>query len=748
MTRFLAWVARLIPPRGGSAGGVLPGALLDGQVFLVWLVKLVPSRVGGYLTWVWVWGFTYPDYRGTLLGVRSWYRTLSWGPPRRGSLKEAPPRRVPRLGPPSPVGAPLEDLEWYTLDNVFSPGVELFQDSLLDRFEVQQDYDPEQGEDFTPPEDLLLGTPEGISREEPDNLLFRGRFSRLKKKTRRSPREGEPLEFFHRGDRRGLSRVVDPGDGPSEDDHEDLDEVMSPGGEPLWDWYLQRGSPLEITQGDYPGGYFRYLHLQHLRTWRGDPAGDPAGWSTRVDGLIPWLFRTKSRRLTSRVDRYRRWRRRNFFRWIRKPSRRLGPHGPRRRLRFRRLRFWTRATNFLERYQRWTPPAPQEVHFDTQKTKYDRFENSRFTRWGLSHRGRRLRWRLTRVAPPTGFPRRGHPRRTHGGPHRGRWLTQWGTLPGAPRGRYLPWSRPGWLSRGAPRVTPPGYFLVGVAGGVALLILFFPLLEGWAYGGVRGPGWGIRPPTGGFRPHSWASPTEGAPLGGEYLGTPGGVPRWWETFRDWTPRGVRSTDPGFYLGWSDQWATRLMILPTVGVDWTDTPGIGGNLFVRDFFRRILPYWAGWESYSILPDHTWGVLSGVVAHDPRGETYYQEYWGPRLPSYAHFDYKINDSGVGINYMEMWRDRVPWYLPPGESKWTLPPVPDDISERRFLDFYYGDYGGMNLHWATIVEYDHPELPDWVGWVYTEAVPYSLSPTYFERTVHAEVRLPEWGSRSTLR
>jgi len=171
MIRFLTWLARMIPPRGGTPGGLLPGVFLEGQVFLVWVVKVLPSRVGGYLTWVWVWGFTYPDYRGTLLGVRSWYRTLSWGPPRWGSLRVSPPNRVPRLGPPVGGATSLVDHEWYTLDNVFTPGVEPFQDSLLERFEIQQDYDPEQGEDFTPPEEFLLGVPEGISQEEPDFTL-------------------------------------------------------------------------------------------------------------------------------------------------------------------------------------------------------------------------------------------------------------------------------------------------------------------------------------------------------------------------------------------------------------------------------------------------------------------------------------------------------------------------------------------------------------------------------------------------
>jgi len=520
VTRFILWVARVVPPRGGLLGGLLPGALLDGQVFLVWLIKKLPSRVGGYLTWVWVWGFTYPDYRGTLLGVRSWYRTLSWGAPRWTPLRGVSSSRVPRMGPTRPRWSSLEDNEWYTLDNVYpTPGGEPFQDFLLDRFEVQQDYDPEQGEDFTPPEDLLFGVPEGVSLEDPDNFLFRGRFARLKKKTRPT-REAEPLQFFYRQPRRGLSRVVDPGDGPVVDDQDDLEEVMSPGGEPLWDWYLSRGAPQEITQGDYPGGYYRYLHLQHRRSWRGDPQGDPQGWSTRQDGLTPWLFRTKLRRLTPRVDRYRRWRRRNFFRWIRRPSPRVGPHGPRRRLRFRKLRLLNKAVHFLGRYQRWTPPAPQEVYFDTQRTKYDRFENSRFTRWGLSHRGRRLRWRLSRVAPPVGWLRRRTPRVAHGGPHRGRWFSRV-TQVGPSRGGYLPWSRPGWLSRGGTRVVPPGGVLMVLAVVVGLSALVV-LPEGWAYTGVRGPGWGILPPP--WRPDP---PFLGYPGGGKLseIGPPGGFAR-------------------------------------------------------------------------------------------------------------------------------------------------------------------------------------------------------------------------------
>lgn len=580
------------------------------RIRLISLVKLLPSRLGGGLLWGWVYGM-------------SW---RSWFPRREAPVSVAPqnlldrvynasPRRGgPSRVPPRVLNLSLLDREWYSLDTVFPVrGDEPFQELGWDYFIQQQESDPTGEEEFVHDEDITYETSPPPSGDEDDPHLWEvDRFRWLERRELTYRRDdlsgGESVEFFESkgySTRTTLDRLVDPGDGPV-DNNPDENPLVYDGYYARWftsaDWYFFRVNPTRMTTGfTWPEGYYYYLLYEHRHTWGGDPTGgDTTRWARSTRGVTPWLFRRKTRRWdAARWGLFQTWKKRISRLWSRPPSRPRSPAGHTRRGGPSLRRHWWRQYRRLvnPKNNRWGAPfSGRTANFLTDTDEWGYFENTRFLANSQPHRNRQLQDFRGRLGM-------GRTRRAWTRFFSPSWWTQPGLSSrfarlGPPRKRVLPWVAPRWIpSVGVrPREVPP-------TGGVSLLLLllgwllFYSVLESipLAINFVLNPVPGLELP--GWTPttrmwwwpadfFSWGKLTTTGSFEGDYLRKVTlGIPPEWELYRGGSPRerfSVRTWGFGAYRPHRENW--RWQYLDPVGLHWWSHPGQGANLLQLTYRR--------------------------------------------------------------------------------------------------------------------------------------------------------------------
>lgn len=721
LLRFLVR-ARLLRCRALHAVRYYAGA--DFQDRLMRGVKWLPSVVAGFLVFTYIYAGSSQRYRRTYLAAAVWYTTLSWSSYNRVSRwwqrrrarwapytwlwaeRGSPPvasviisighRRRPSSITPtfrwgSLTGVALLDQEVWSGEAGF-PVVadEPFQDLADEYFEDQQDDASEGDEEWWGEEDDLYGTNESTMVDEEVPVRFYGRYPYHPKREWLTKKEYYLLEeqvdawnpqqvpFL------GLTALASSGDGPQVNDYEDIDlEPERPGS--LADWHRSVCSYKRISQGPLETGPNTYLLTEHRGVWSGDPHGRPTRWYAKARGVLRWLFRTptggwRPRRWHLRTEMDERSRRiysRGYRNQRHANGRRRGNldlrvHRRRRRYPHHRPGPWL------------NPLVPADVEIFDPNSRYQIFDLSQWTQY-LQNRFRRL--------PGVAFIRRRYPRRRvnwrltvrYLGNFKWRWYKR----------RPLLWRRD-WRKKGlawhAPRYEPlyqarqvigwslpgrygPTYPATGVAGLLVVAAVLtaevvtvtwgtpvvdwlmsptFPQLPAHDSFLIRKTHSGLlRSNVPGWSPDFFARVTSGAP-------------EWWETARLQPPRGERTTPS--YRPWDYH----------VGQNWRHNPGIDLNLFTH----TAIKWWSlAWENtFKLIPPQEIAEsLTHKASYDRRGivlfDRGFQFYLGKWLPSYAHWDDRVDD---------MWVHRKVW-------RW-MNGFLEPFTIRREIDLHYNTYYPM--------------------------------------------------------